>query len=225
VEDTLRSIAEQTYRPIETLVIHDGSFDPGDRVLEELSVRYPVTVLSQPNAGLGAARNFGFGQARGRYVLPLDSDNMIEPSFVERCVDLLEGDPALAYVTAWSRYVDELGRPLEQDEQGFQPFGNEGSLVEINNVAGDAAAVVRRRLFDLGFTYSEDLTSYEDWELYIRLHRAGHRGVVIPERLLRYRIREDSMIRDIGLPRTDRLVGEMRAHLRQREIEWAPRNG
>ena len=44
--------------------------------------------------GLGAARNFGITQARGRYVLPLDADNMIEPTFVERCVEVLEADPA-----------------------------------------------------------------------------------------------------------------------------------
>ena len=225
VEDTLRSIAEQTYRPIETIVVVDGSFEPSDRILAELAARYPVSVLSQPNAGLGAARNFGARQARGRYVLPLDSDNMIEPTFVERCVELLENDRGIAYVTSWSRFVDEEGLPLDDGAEGYQPIGNESSLVEVNNVAGDAAAVIRRRLFDLGFTYSQDLTSYEDWELYIRMARAGHRGLVIPERLLRYRVRRDSMIRDIGLPRTERLLGEMQAHVREREIQWASESG
>ena len=221
VEETLRSIAAQTYPRIEVLLIHDGSFDPTDAVLHELATRYPITVLSQPNAGLGAARNFGIGQARGRYVLPLDSDNMIEPTFVERCVDVLEEDRDVAYVTAWSRYVDDQGEPLLEAAEGFQPLGNESDLLARNNVAGDAAAVMRRRLFDLGFSYSQDLTSYEDWELYLRLARAGRVGLVIPERLLLYRVRPDSMIRDIGMPQTERLMGEIQAHIREREVRWA----
>ncbi len=49
---------------------------------------------------------------------------------------------------------------------------------------------MRRRIFDAGFRYSEELTSFEDWHFYRELQRAGHFGAVIPERLLRYRVRE-----------------------------------
>jgi glycosyltransferase involved in cell wall biosynthesis/GT2 family glycosyltransferase len=225
VEDTLRSIMAQTYPRIETIVVDDGSFEPDDLVLTELSTRYPISVLSQPNAGLGAARNFGISQARGRYVLPLDSDNMIEPEFVQRCVEVLEHDRSVAYVTAWTRSVDDEGVPLGGVGEGFQPIGNESELLARDNVAGDAAAVLRRRLFDLGFAYSQDLTSYEDWELYERLRRAGHEGLVIPDRLLVYRVRGDSMLRDIGIRRTQRLFGEIQAHIREREVRWAFKSG
>ena len=47
---------------------------------------------------------------------------------------------------------------------GWQPIGNESALNDERNVAGDAAAVLRRRLFER-FRYSEELTSYEDWHL------------------------------------------------------------
>ncbi|ADB53864.1 glycosyltransferase [Conexibacter woesei] len=224
IEDTVRSVVAQTYPEVETLIVNDGSFGEADRILEELAVRYPLTVLSQPNAGLGAARNFGVAQARGRYVLPLDADNMIAPAFIERCVDVLESDRRLAYVTSWSRYVDERGEPTDELSTGYQPLGNETELIVRDNVAGDAAAVIRHRIFDLGFAYSQDLTSYEDWHFYLELHRAGHHGLVIPERLLDYRVRRDSMIREIGLPQTARLVAEINAHVLEKEIAWTPRN-
>ena len=206
------------------IVVNDGSFFPEDEILREISARYPVAVLSQPNAGLGAARNFGISQARGRYVLPLDADNEIAPTFVARCVEVLEADREIAYVTSWSLYIDEDGEPYDDAGTGYQPIGNQTELIERDNVAGDAAAVIRRRLFDLGLPYSQDLTSYEDWHLYLEMHRRGHHGRVIPERLLRYRVRSDSMIRDIGLPRTRRLYGEIQAHVREKEVEWASRN-
>ena len=89
---------------------------------------------------------------------------------------------------------------------------------------GDAAAVIRRRVFERGFWYSQDLTSYEDWQFYRELHAAGLHGHGIPERLLRYRVRGGSMLRDIGLPLEARLRCEMDAHLIERGIEWESRS-
>src|SRR5207253_751015 len=139
-------------------------------------------------AGLGAARNFGISQASGRYVLPLDADDRLVPTFVERCVDILEEHPDLAYATTWSAYIRPDGEPYGEGV-GWAPFGNWSQLVRLNNVAGTCTAVIRRRFFDLGFGYSDELTSYEDWFLYRELHEAGHYGVVLPERLFEYRVR------------------------------------
>ncbi len=221
VRATAASAAEQTYRPIEIVVVNDGSFGEEDWILAELAADYPLTVLSQSNAGLGAARNFGIGQSRGRYVLPLDADNVLEPTFVERTVAILESDPSVAFATSWSRYIDERGAVMPGPNDGFQPIGNRSTMIETENVAGDAVALMRRSLFDQGFDYSQDLTSYEDWDLYRRLARAGHFGIVIPERLFRYRVRETSMIRQLGFPHTARLREEMAAGMREREVRWA----
>ena len=98
-------------------------------------------------------------------------------------------------------------------------------MIERDNVAGDAISLMRRWLFDIGFSYSQDLASYEDWDLYRRLARAGHFGVVIPERLFRYRVRQDSMIRQLGFPHTERLFGEMAAGVREREVRWESKRG
>ncbi len=223
VAETVRSVFAQTYPRIEVLVIDDGSFEPEDVILAELATRYPLRVLAQANGGLGAARNFGIGQTRGRYVLPLDADNVLEPTFVARCVELLESDEKLAFVTSWNRYVDEDGVPLPAPNEGYRPIGNWTPIVEERNVAGDGTAVLRRSVFDR-HRFSEDLTAFEDWALYRELHRAGRHGRVIPEMLWRYRVREDSMLREVGMPEEQRLHAEMDALIREREVVWESTN-
>jgi glycogen synthase len=220
VEDTLQSIFGQTYSPLEVIVVNDGSFRSQDWKLGDLATRYPITVLTQQNSGLGAARNYGVSQSRGRYVFPLDADNLATPTFVQRCVEVLEQDDEVAYVNSWVRYIDERGEPHPQPVEGYQPLANNVAAVEELNVAGDAAAVIRRRVFDLGNWYSVDATSYEDWLFYRQLERNGLRGLAIPERLVLYRVREGSMVREIALPHHERLLGEMKAHLREKEIAW-----
>jgi glycogen synthase len=225
IADCVESAFAQTHRSVEVIVVNDGSFAEEDWILAELAAEYPLSVLSQQNSGLGSARNFGITQSRGRYVVPLDADNMLEPSFVERTLAVLEGDPSVAFVTSWSRYVDADGRELGPPNIGYQPIGNGSPMIERDNIAGDAIALIRRWLFDTGFAYGEDLASYEDWDLYRRLARAGHLGIVIPERLFRYRVREDSMIRRLGFPHTERLYGEMAAGVREREVRWVSKRG
>lgn len=220
VEETVASVFAQTYPRLEVIIVNDGSFYDADWVLAELAARYPLAVLTQMNAGLGAARNFGISQARGRYIVPLDPDDMLEPTYVERGVTLLESQPDLAYVSTWSRYVDQDGIEFDPPDQGYQPLGNMSGLTKVMNVAGVATAVIRRHVFDLGFAYSHDLTSYEDWGLYRDLGESGYEGIIIPERLFRYRIRPESMFRQIGMPKVERLKGEIDTHLTEGRIEW-----
>ncbi|HSP18917.1 MAG TPA: glycosyltransferase, partial [Myxococcaceae bacterium] len=220
VRETLDSLLAQTYPRLEIILVNDGSFAEEDWIVAELAARMPMTVVSQMNRGLGSARNFGISNAQGRYVFPLDADNTVSSDFVARCVSILEARPEVAYVTSWSRYVDEQGQALGDGEQGYEPLGNFAGLNEDQNVAGDAAAVLPRRLFDIGFKYSEELTSYEDWHLYRELARDRRYGCVIPERLLRYRVHPQSMQARIAVPRQARLRREMAALLRESEMRW-----
>ena len=90
-------------------------------------------------------------------------------------------------------------------------------------MAGDGAAVIRRRIFDRGYRYNPDLTSYEDWQLYRELHEAGLYGRVIPERLLQYRVREGSMLREVGLQLEAVSTGRC-GRFSERQVEWQSKN-
>ncbi len=222
IESAVASAAAQTHPRVEIIVVNDGSFRAADSILVELAERYGLRLLTQVNSGLGAARNAGIVQARGKYVMFLDADNELEPTFVERCVEVLEADPRLVYATTWLRYVDERGAPWRGRTTGYQPLGNWSELVEERNVAGDAAAVFRRGVFSNGLKYSPELTSYEDWALYRELRERGMYGAVIPERLVDYRVRQRSMARVVGVPNQERIESEIRAHIRETSMSWTP---
>jgi hypothetical protein len=218
IEEAIESVLGQTHRPLEVILVNDGSFDIADRVVAKLAARVPIRVATQPNSGLGAARNFGIRVSRGRFVAMLDADDILEPLFVERALVALESNLSIAYVSCWSRYVNESGIP--NPAAGFQPISNFPTVVERGNIAGICTALIRRSVFDRGHWYSEELTSYEDWEFFRRLRRARIYGHCIPERLMRYRVRSNSMLREVGFPEAGRLEGEMAAHLAAREVEW-----
>lgn len=220
LEETVLSVTRQTYPRIETIVVNDGSFREADKLLERLSDRHGLRLLTQVNSGLGAARNAGIVQSRGRYVMFLDADNVITPTFIERCAEVLETDPELAYATTWALYIDERGEPWRGPHAGYRPLGNWTTLVDERNVAGDAAAVFRRSIFEGGLAFSNELTSFEDWALYRQMRELGLIGAVIPERLLEYRIRERSMLRQIGSPNQERIEGEIRARIKEGGMRW-----
>jgi glycogen synthase len=225
VADTLASVAAQTHPAIETLLVVDGSLREEDGPVIEAAEAAGAQVITQVNSGLGPARNFGIAHSRGTYVLPLDADDVIAPELVERCVDVLEREPALDYVTTWVEYMGPDGTPLTDENGGWMPYGNWTRLNERNNVAGTCTALFRRSLFDAGFAYSSDLTSYEDWLLYLELQDAGRHGGVVPERLFRYRVREESMMRKIGARSIGRIAGEVHALRRERAMRWTPAAG
>jgi glycogen synthase len=225
LEETLLSVFAQTYRELEVIVVNDGSLRAEDAVLDELAGRYPIEIVTQQNSGLGAARNFGISQCRGRYVFPMDADDLLAPTFIERCVEVLQADPEVAYVTSWSHFIDEDGTVLPRGTAGYSPLGNRTRALDRLNVAGSAESVFDRRIFDLGLRYSVDIANYEDWVLFREMRDKGFEGRIIPEPLLFYRVRSASMTRTVGMPEHHRLVGEIEGHLREAEVAWTPRKG
>src|SRR4051812_38432038 len=87
--ETLASVRAQTFPSIEIVVVDDGSADAETR--DFLAGLDPdIKVIRQENRGLAGARNTGFSVAQGTYVLPLDCDDRIAPTMIERCVSGLE---------------------------------------------------------------------------------------------------------------------------------------
>lgn len=222
LSETVESVARQTYPSIEIVIVNDGCFRPEDVVIDQVRHQFGARIVNSPNSGLSTARNTGIEVARGTYVLPLDADDVVDPSMVARCVDVLERDRDLAYVTSWVTYMDEKGQPVRGSD-GYRPFGNWSTLLIDRNVAGSATALFRRSVFD-DIQYHPDLTSYEDWYLYQELQAEQLLGAVIPEYLITYRVRSDSMTRQIAVHNRELLLEEMAAHLEERKIQWQPRN-
>ncbi len=91
------SVLRQSYADFELIVVDDGSTDSSVSVVVGIGDRR-MRIVAQANAGPGAARNRGLGEALGEYVAFLDADDEWEPKFLELAVDALDRHPECA---AW----------------------------------------------------------------------------------------------------------------------------
>ncbi|MFP2960471.1 glycosyltransferase [Myxococcus sp. 1LA] len=192
--ETLRSIRAQTFTDYEIILVDDGSTAPESLAVLE-SVHAPdLRLIRKPNGGLSSARNAALRAARGRYVLPLDPDDLIAPTFLEKAVAVMDSAPGLAYVTSLVSYFVEAP---DQPVGGWIPWGTERDALLAENVASTCTALMERRLVEEVGGYDEWLTAYEDWDVFCSLAECGLVGSVIPEPLFHYRLRPDSMTRSM----------------------------
>ena len=93
VEQTLASIVASTYRPIEVVVVDDGSTDESLRIAQTFANAHTqVRVLQQAHAGVSAARNKAIAEALGEWILPVDADDRISPTYIEHAVQAMQED-------------------------------------------------------------------------------------------------------------------------------------
>jgi glycosyltransferase involved in cell wall biosynthesis len=220
VREAVASLLAQSYPELEVLVVNDGSFAPDDVVLAEFDDDPRVTVVTKPNGGEGPARTFGARIARGDYVVMLDSDNLLEPNFVERTLAVLLTEPDLAYVTCWLRMVSPDNGDTNA-HPGFAPLGNSVVSGYAENWDGDTLAMLPQRVFtELGFEYHPEGSMHSDWELYRWLRASGRFGAVIPERLARYRILPDSLMRSYSDELQIRSWRESEERIGSHAVRW-----
>ncbi len=191
LEEALQSLARCDQRLFEVVIVNDGSTDAyTNQYLAGLdSKRYKV--LSQQNLGLGEARNNGIKIASAPYVLPLDSDNTIEPEYLTKSIGILEQDPAVAVVYGNARYFGEKTGILKPG-----PF-NLQKLMLGNYI--DACAVVRKTVIaEVGYYDNMKIMGYEDWDLWLRIAFKGYLFHYVDEALFNYRVRSQSMMRNLN---------------------------
>src|SRR6476469_5199531 len=114
--EAIESVLAQTYAPVETIVVDDGS---SDGTVAVASAYAEVTVVEQPNGGPAAARNRGFAASRGELIAFHDSDDAMTPDKLEVQAGLLIDRPEVGCVLAEQELLIEPGAEL--------PFWVEGS--------------------------------------------------------------------------------------------------
>ena len=179
LRETVDSVLAQTHQPTEVIMVNDGTDQPDAcELLGSLAPRV-TRCIDQANLGPAAARNAGFRAANGQYVLPLDADDRLAPSFVADCVAALQAHPEAAFVyTDYrvfgdARYVERLG--------DYNLYG----LLDRNTIV--YAGLVRRADWELVGGYDESLrVNYEDWDFWLRLGERERFGYHLPRVLFYY---------------------------------------
>jgi glycosyltransferase involved in cell wall biosynthesis len=181
------SVFAQTMQNFEIVIVDDGSTDPATVQLLSNYQRPNARVLVTKHQGLAAARNHAIEHATGEYLCALDSDDKLHPAYFERATSLLDGDPALTFVSSW---VQMFGT---SDALWKQNFCDLPTLLAECTVM--TAALVRANAVRSVGGYDTQMRDQgdEDWDLWISLVERGYRGTIIPEVLFYYRRRPGSM--------------------------------
>ncbi len=122
VRETLNSIAAQTLKDLEVIVIDDGSTDSSIPIVTEMAARDPrFRLITPPRHGsAGAARNVGLDLARGEYLAFLDADDLFAPTMLQKLYEKARADDADIVMTAFRSFSDATGKR--------EPLGRRGRL-------------------------------------------------------------------------------------------------
>ena len=126
IGETLQSVRAQTYRPIELIVVDDGSTDHTAAVVERFAGQagpgLDVRCLRQEHGGAPSARNRGLAESRGEFIQFLDSDDLLVPEKLSRQVDIMLREPQVAYVfSQWEHFSDSGARAPQRWRPGLRP--------------------------------------------------------------------------------------------------------
>lgn len=175
IRAAVESVAAQTLRPMEVLLVDDASGDDTIGVLEELACRYPagwIKVLrSQRNGGPSAARNLGWEHASQEYIAFLDSDDSWLPPKLQLQMQALRADPSIALL-AHRMEVRERGAALPAASAPLRVSILGRRRLLWNNPFPTASVVLRR---DLPFRFNENFRRVEDFLLWSQIAFSGYR--------------------------------------------------
>jgi glycosyltransferase involved in cell wall biosynthesis len=178
----VESVLAQSYRPVEVLIVDDGSTDDTARVADRLAGEHSdlVRVLHTTNGGPGAAREAGRSEARGEFLQYLDSDDVLLPRKFELQVEALRVDPECGASYGMTRYVDETG------QGGDRAWKRTGERIEwmfpsflVERWWGTSTPLYRRSVTDAAGPWTS-LWNEEDWEYDCRVAVQGRRLAYVP---------------------------------------------
>jgi glycosyltransferase involved in cell wall biosynthesis len=176
----LRSALAQRYRPLEILVIDDGSRDDTAAIAENFGAPEIRVIRLPRNRGVSAARNAGAEAARGELVAFLDADDEWLPERLARQIPLMMADPQLVFVACGAVLVSRSGAVLGPLYDGKIPRAGARAWVDLlgRNTVQTSTVLVRRSELLASGGFDPGLRVSEDQDLWIRLALRGPLGYV-----------------------------------------------
>ncbi|WP_348823504.1 glycosyltransferase [Flavobacterium aestuarii] len=186
VEQAVDSALNQTYPYKEVIVIDDGSDSKTKSVLKKIESKI-TKLITQENQGQSTARNIGIREAKGDYILLLDSDDFFEPSFCVKAISLFLNDDEVKIVSCFANLLFDDGSSVVYKPQGGMIL----DFLYTNNALG--TSLFKKADWQNSGGYDVTMRKgYEDWEFFIRLLKKGGHVKVVKEPLYNYRKRNNS---------------------------------
>ena len=202
LREAVESVCAQTFEDLEVVIVDDGSPDDTANVAERLAAEHPerpIRLLRQANQGLPASRNNAIESTGGEFVVPLDADDKLPGDYVQLKVAALEAHPEASIADGDHHTFGADRQLIPHSPYDFV------DLARTNRIG--VAAMFRRRAWEDVGGYNQAMCTrhgfaYEDWDFWLGCAERGHFGVHVPRALFYYRVRPDSMFRNVDDQRT-----------------------
>jgi glycosyltransferase involved in cell wall biosynthesis len=175
LEETIRSVLDQDYEPLEYVIVDDGSTDGSVEIAERYADR--LTLIRQENSGQPRAINRGFAESHGELLGYLNSDDTLLPGALEAMVAELEREPKALLVYGDAHYTDE-----RSERTGYlraREFDVAAMQRACDNHVVQPSTLWRREAWERFGPFDEDAYYFFDFEFFARFP---------PERVLRLQV-------------------------------------
>lgn len=185
IEEAIDSVLNQSYKDIELIIIDDGSDDDYTiEVIKNISDE-KVKVLHTEHLRPAGARNYGISLSTGKYILPVDSDDRIEPTYIEQAVNILESNSEIGVVYCQADLFGEQSGKWDLPDYSFE-------TMLLDNIVFVTALFYKEDWEKAGgFNTSMD-SGMEDYDFWLSILGLGKQIYQIPEILFHYRIKKVS---------------------------------
>jgi len=182
VSVAIESVLAQTYTHVEIIVVDDGSTDNTKEITSTYGER--ISYFKQKNQGVSVARNFGFSQAKGDYILFLDADDWLKPNAVQQRVHMLDRQKDYGWVYGPCSYDDIAGKDVTSnfDRYDFayrkKRKGNLLAYLLMGELVHPSTIMLRRAVLEDVGLFKEHLKNLEDFDLWVRVAQKYTAGFV-----------------------------------------------
>ena len=192
LEETLNSVLSQTYSKWECIIINDGSSDNTESIAKEFcNQNKRFKYIKQENQGVSSARNNGIKHAKGEYILPLDGDDIIDKTYIQKAESFISEHPETKLVYCKADLFGDICREWQLDKYTYNNFIWNNSIF--------CSALFRHTDYDQTGGYNTYMKEgLEDWDFWLSLIKKEDIVYQIPEILFHYRIRQKSRTRMVG---------------------------
>jgi glycosyltransferase involved in cell wall biosynthesis len=189
IEETLRSVIDQTYKNIEVLCIIDGTKDRSKQLIEALADPR-ITVMEQENHGATWTRNMAIKLVTGKYVWFLDQDDNLMPGCIEAAVAEIERTGNIG-VAVNGHLIDSNSHIIRKMYRVNKPILSLKKLAKGNQLFTTSQVLLRREAILRNGGFDMDAGIADDWDMWLRIVREGKIDF-LDQHLMQYRIHESN---------------------------------
>lgn len=185
IKESIDCVENQTYKNIELIIINDGSTDLETiRILDTIQNKN-IKIINTNKIGPSGARNEGIKYSTGEYILPLDSDDLIDYTYISKAVEIMEKNNNIGIVYCKASFFGEKEGDWDLPEYSI-------NKMLINNIIFVSALFRKDDWQKVGGFDTSFLHGLEDYDFWMSILELGRDVEKIQEVLFRYRIKEIS---------------------------------